>query len=314
MFSTNLGENHLSQSQSGPGHLRPCSPWRSASPARQVCPQTGLAARSWQESRGLQSEEVWHAGQTDSWLTASPSSESWRSRPHPGAARQQPKAVEQVRRGGGGGDSRQLLCLSWRLLSGHKEKQAVPSEDPAPAAIFQRLRDFTDSSQASSSLSTTPPPTCPPAPPPSVKASPPPPPTVPAQPPAPAPAPQSAQPPLLHSPPPPIRDEFYPYGEGRIVAQQPGYPVVSYQPPYWPPPSPYHSYPGPALPPHTLHSVTPAFAWPSHLPSSGQQLRGGGRQDDQRFQLGPQQSSQAYYAPLHLQWDPSKISQCESDQ
>ena len=118
--------------------------------------------------------------------------------------------------------------------------------------------------RASSSLSTTPPPTCPPAPPPSVTASPPPPPTVPAQLPAPAPAPQFVQPPLLQPPVfQPVRDEFYPYGEGRIVAQQPGYPVVSYQPPYWPPPSHYHSYPGPALPPHTLHSVTPAKLRPA---------------------------------------------------
>ena len=163
------------------------------------------------------------------------------------------------------------------------------------------IQEFT---RASSSLSTTPPPTCPPASSPSVTASPPPPPTVPAQPPAPAPAPQPAQPPLFQQPaqPPlfqPVRDEFYPYGEGRIVAQQQRYPVLHYQPPYWPPPSPYHSYPGPALPPHSLHSVTPAFAWPSHLPSYGQQLRGGGRQDDPRFQLGPQQPSQSSYGSLH---------------
>ena len=138
--------------------------------------------------------------------------------------------------------------------------------------------------RASSSLSTTPPPTSPPVPPPSVPAAPLPAPTVPARPPAPAPAPQSAQPPLLQ-PPPPIPDEFYPYGEGRIVAQQPGHQMFHYQPPYWSPPVPFLSYPGPALPPQ-LSSVTPAFTWPSHLPGSGQQLRGGGHQDDSGFHFG----------------------------
>ena len=194
------------------------------------------------------------------------------------------------------GGSRQVTKRNRQFLR-KIQPQQQSFEDSEAAQTPPRTRPVT---RASSSLSTTPPPTCPPAPPPSVRASPPPPPTVPAQPPAPAPAPQFAQPPVFQPPPPPIRDEFYPYGEGRIVAQQPGYPVVSYQPPYWPSPSLYHSYPGPGLPPHTLHSVTPAFAWPSHLPSSGQQLRGGGRQDDQRFRIGPQQSSQAYYAPLHL--------------
>ena len=194
------------------------------------------------------------------------------------------------------GGSRQVTKRNRQFLR-KIQPQPQSFEDSEAAQTPPRTRPVT---RASSSLSTTPPPTCPPAPAPSVTASPPPPPTVPAQPPAPAPAPQSAQPPLLQPPVfQPVRDEFYPYGEGRIVAQQPGYPVVSYQPPYWPPPSPYHSYPGPALPPHTLHSVTPAFAWPSHLPGSGQQLRGGGHQDDWRFRIGPQQLSQPRYATLH---------------
>ena len=75
------------------------------------------------------------------------------------------------------------------------------------------------------------------------------------------------------------------------MAQQPGYQMFHYRPPYY-------SYPGPALPPHTLSSVTPAFTWPSHLPGSGQQLRGGGHQDDSGFHFGWQQPRQPCYAPL----------------
>ena len=38
------------------------------------------------------------------------------------------------------------------------------------------------------------------------------------------------------------------------MAQQPGYQMFHYQPPYY-------SYPGPALPHHALSSVTPAFTF-----------------------------------------------------
>ena len=82
------------------------------------------------------------------------------------------------------------------------------------------------------------------------------------------------------------------------MAGQPGYQMFHHQPPYWPSPSPFHSYPGPALHPHSLGSLTPASTWPSHLPGYGQQLQGGGHQDDLGFQFGTAQSTQASYAPL----------------
>ena len=188
------------------------------------------------------------------------------------------------------GGSRQVTKRNRQFLR-KIQPQLQSFEDSEASQTPSRTRPVT---RASSSLSTTPPPTCPPVPPPSVSANPPPPPAVPAPPPAPAPAPQSAQPaqPPLLQPPPPIRDEFYPYGEGRIVAQQPGYQMFPYRPPYY-------SYPGPALPHHTLSSVAPAFAWPSHLPGSGQQLRGGGHQDDPEFRFGCQHSTQPCCLSLH---------------
>ena len=82
------------------------------------------------------------------------------------------------------------------------------------------------------------------------------------------------------------------------MARQPGYQMFNYRPPYWPSPSPYHSYPGPALHPHSLSSVTPAFTWPSHLPGYGQQLQGGGHQDDPGFQFGTEHLINPVYTSL----------------
>ena len=186
------------------------------------------------------------------------------------------------------GGSRQVTKRNRQFLR-KIQPQQQSFENSESSSTPPRTRPVT---RASSSLSTTPPPTCPPTPPPSVPADTPPPtvqaqPLAPVQPPQPIQPPQPAQTPLL-LPPPPIRDEFYPYGEGRIVAQQPGNRIFHYRPPY-------HPYPGPALLPHSLSSVTPAFAWPSHLPGYSPQLQGGGHQDDP---VRTQQFTQPSYTAL----------------
>ena len=186
------------------------------------------------------------------------------------------------------GGSRQITKRNRQFLR-KIQPQQQSFENSESSSTPPRTRPVT---RASSSLSTTPPPTCPPTPPPSVPADTPPPtvqaqPLAPVQPPQPIQPPQPAQTPLL-LPPPPIRDEFYPYGEGRIVAQQPGNQIFHYRPPY-------HPYPGPALLPHSLSSVTPAFAWPSHLPGYSPQLQGGGHQDDP---VRTQQFTQPSYTAL----------------
>ena len=130
---------------------------------------------------------------------------------------------------------------------------------------------------------------------PTTSAGPPPFPAQPALPPttpsAPQPGDRPAQPlseSLVQPPPslPPlhVRDEFYPYGDGRIAAQQNYIQMFPSQPSLLPPNISYSPYQAPAFYNQTLASVNPAYTWPSHLPSSGQDLGGRGVQHYQLLQ------------------------------
>ena len=188
------------------------------------------------------------------------------------------------------GGSRQLTKRNRQFLRKieHRQQSYADSEAQPDSP---RLRPVT---RATSTLSTTPPlaspssqPPASASPSPTVSVSPPqlpaepspPPPTPPVvsqpgfRPLQPLPQPPVQPPPIL--PPLHVRDEFYPYGDGRIVAQQNNIRMFPPQPPVWPQNIPYSPFQAPAFPHQSLVPVNPAYTWPSHLPSYGQYLGGG---------------------------------------